>query len=141
MNLVCAHHVLLVHPMYADRSSDAASCEMQAIGRVRRQGQQHTVHVHRFVVRDTVEESLAHRHHSLCIGQQAAAAVEGQAKTGQNNSDLAPSIIAVSSAASTTGEGDLERTLRGNDLRSCTSKVSTIPNGGLPGSLEPRCHQ
>lgn len=67
MNLVCAHHVLLVHPMYAEQAEDAAGYEAQAIGRVRRQGQQHTVHVHRFVARGTVEESLARRHHAAYV--------------------------------------------------------------------------
>eukprot|EP00747_Dinoflagellata_sp_TGD_P139193 gnl/TRDRNA2_/TRDRNA2_175870_c0_seq5.p2 gnl/TRDRNA2_/TRDRNA2_175870_c0~~gnl/TRDRNA2_/TRDRNA2_175870_c0_seq5.p2 ORF type:complete len:117 (+),score=17.58 gnl/TRDRNA2_/TRDRNA2_175870_c0_seq5:258-608(+) len=74
MNLVCAHHVLLVHPMHADKPSEAVAFEMQAIGRVRRQGQKQTVHIHRFVTRDTVEESLARRHHSVYNAQAASAA-------------------------------------------------------------------
>jgi hypothetical protein len=66
MNLACAHHVLLVHPMHADRCEEAALYEMQAIGRVRRRGQNHTVHIHRFFARGTVEEALARRHSELC---------------------------------------------------------------------------
>lgn len=66
MNLMCAHHLLLVHPMYAERSEDAVEFEMQAIGRVRRQGQTKTVHVHRFVTQNTIEPALARFHRSLC---------------------------------------------------------------------------
>lgn len=66
MNLACAHHVLLVHPMHADRCEEAAAHEMQAIGRVRRRGQTHPVHIHRFVAQGTVEEALACRHRELC---------------------------------------------------------------------------
>jgi SNF2 family DNA or RNA helicase len=70
MNLACAHHVLLVHPMHADRCEDAVSHELQAIGRVRRRGQKHTVHVYRFVANGTVEEALTKQHRDLCQHQQ-----------------------------------------------------------------------
>lgn len=66
MNLACAHHVLLVHPMHADRCEEAAGYEMQAIGRVRRRGQSHRVHIYRFAARGTVEEALARQHRELC---------------------------------------------------------------------------
>merc|ERR1712048_1155917 len=72
MNLVCAHHVLLVHLMHAEQPEEAVSYEIQAIGRVRRQGQKSTVHVHRFVARDTVEELLARRHHAAFLQQERA---------------------------------------------------------------------
>jgi len=57
MNLTCASHVLLIHPMHAANQDDARSCEVQAIGRVRRQGQQRIVHVHRFIACGTHEDS------------------------------------------------------------------------------------
>lgn len=76
MNLVCSHHVLLVHPMHAERAEDAVTHEVQAIGRVRRQGQKHIVHVHRFVARGTVEESLSRRHHAVCVQKELRAAVQ-----------------------------------------------------------------
>eukprot|EP00811_Abedinium_folium_P033350 NODE_6320_length_1683_cov_3.873393.p1 GENE.NODE_6320_length_1683_cov_3.873393~~NODE_6320_length_1683_cov_3.873393.p1 ORF type:complete len:401 (-),score=127.66 NODE_6320_length_1683_cov_3.873393:480-1532(-) len=69
MNLVCAHHVLLVHPMHAERPEDAASFETQAIGRARRPGQEHTVHVYRFVARDTVEVAVARQHQAAYVEQ------------------------------------------------------------------------
>lgn len=63
MNLVCCHHLLLVHPMAAESRDAALSFERQAIGRVRRQGQKHDVHVYRFYVRETMEEEMVHKHH------------------------------------------------------------------------------
>jgi len=72
MNLTCAHHVLLVHPMHAERPEDAVSHELQAIGRVRRQGQTRRVHVYRFVARGTVEEPLARMHHAACAKEHPA---------------------------------------------------------------------
>jgi len=62
MNLVCCHHVFLVHPMYADSPERAIAYEMQAIGRVRRQGQTHPVEVRRFATKGTVEEEITLRH-------------------------------------------------------------------------------
>lgn len=45
MNLVCCHHLVLVHPMLAESKDASLSFERQAIGRVRRQGQKEKVHV------------------------------------------------------------------------------------------------
>merc|ERR1712166_1622981 len=59
MNLVCANHCILVHPMYAESRARALAYERQAIGRVRRQGQEKTVHVYRFITKNTIEEELA----------------------------------------------------------------------------------
>ncbi|CAJ1350581.1 unnamed protein product [Effrenium voratum] len=56
MNLVCSHHLVLVHPMLAESPKAALSFERQAIGRVRRQGQKETVHLYRLFVRDTMED-------------------------------------------------------------------------------------
>lgn len=58
-NLTAASHVVLLHPMLATTRDIAMSYEMQAIGRVRRHGQQrNTVHVWRFVTLGTVEEAM-----------------------------------------------------------------------------------
>lgn len=57
-NLTEANHVFLLHPMLASSPEEAAAFESQAIGRVRRLGQQRPVHVWRFVTSDTVEERL-----------------------------------------------------------------------------------
>lgn len=58
-NLTAASHVLLLHPMLAATRELAMSYEMQAIGRVRRHGQQRSsVHIWRFVTCGTVEEEI-----------------------------------------------------------------------------------
>jgi len=64
MNLTTANHVLLVHPMHAENQADAVACERQAIGRIRRQGQTKTCHVHRFFTHNTIEEDLANKNHA-----------------------------------------------------------------------------
>merc|ERR1712008_340035 len=59
MNLICSHHCLLVHPMFAESNARALAYEKQAVGRVHRQGQEHPVHVYHFVTSNTIEEELA----------------------------------------------------------------------------------
>lgn len=64
-NLTRASHVLLVHPMDADSPERAVAYEMQALGRVRRCGQEaRVVHLWRFVTRATVEEEISAEHRS-----------------------------------------------------------------------------
>ncbi|CAK9018575.1 unnamed protein product [Durusdinium trenchii] len=70
MNLVCCHHLILVHPMLAESKEAALSFERQAIGRVRRQGQKEQVHVYRFFVRDTMEEEMVRSHHRQLLDQK-----------------------------------------------------------------------
>eukprot|EP00929_Paragymnodinium_shiwhaense_P064198 TRINITY_DN32134_c0_g1_i1.p1 TRINITY_DN32134_c0_g1~~TRINITY_DN32134_c0_g1_i1.p1 ORF type:complete len:1706 (-),score=367.87 TRINITY_DN32134_c0_g1_i1:307-5424(-) len=74
MNLTCSHHLLLVHPMHADRLDEAVSYETQAIGRLRRQGQFKAVNVYRFVAKDTIEETLARQHQAEFLRHQQAKA-------------------------------------------------------------------
>jgi len=59
-NLTSANHVVFVHPMFtsSDRIAEALMYERQAIGRVRRYGQQKVVHIHRCMVENTFEEEL-----------------------------------------------------------------------------------
>lgn len=76
-NLTRANHVLLVHPMDADSPERAVAYEMQALGRVRRCGQEaNRVHLYRFVTRGTVEEEITREHQcgvSASIGSLARA--------------------------------------------------------------------
>eukprot|EP00931_Biecheleriopsis_adriatica_P050549 TRINITY_DN29273_c0_g3_i1.p1 TRINITY_DN29273_c0_g3~~TRINITY_DN29273_c0_g3_i1.p1 ORF type:complete len:1181 (-),score=241.39 TRINITY_DN29273_c0_g3_i1:266-3808(-) len=62
MNLVSGRHLFLVHPMYAQTRERAVAFELQAIGRLRRQGQKRKVIVHRFVTAGTIEEEITRRH-------------------------------------------------------------------------------
>ena len=52
LNLIEATHVLLVEPILN------ISQEVQAIGRVHRIGQSKTTFIHRFLIRDTIEEVI-----------------------------------------------------------------------------------
>jgi len=73
-NLTRASHVLLVHPMDADSPDRAVAYEMQALGRVRRCGQEaDRVHLYRFVTRGTVEEEISREHQlGVSVGLQAS---------------------------------------------------------------------
>jgi len=89
MNLVCCHHLLLVHPMQAESKSAALGFERQAIGRVRRRGQSNVVNVYRFFVRDTIEEQLTHSHHAELLADDTA-----DVKADAEDKDAAGAIVA-----------------------------------------------
>ncbi|CAD7958389.1 unnamed protein product [Amoebophrya sp. A25] len=57
-NLTESNHVFLVHPFWDESEEVRANYEKQAIGRIRRYGQKRTVHVWRFIARDTLEERM-----------------------------------------------------------------------------------
>merc|ERR1712032_1026393 len=99
MNLACAHHLIFVHPAYTERPDDAAGYEAQAIGRLRRQGQNHTVRVHRFVARDTIEETLARRHHADALRRHSVACRAAQEGAGENPLETSVAHAAPSCAA------------------------------------------
>jgi len=61
INLIEANHCILVHPMHGNHKH-ATDCEKQAIGRIRRQGQQRTCYVYRFYTEGTIEERLMKEH-------------------------------------------------------------------------------
>eukprot|EP00398_MALV-I-01_sp_L67-1_P000402 gene402-708_t len=75
MNLVCANHCILAHPMYGD-TKYATDCEKQAIGRIRRQGQTKTCYLYRFFTEGTIEEELMKKHSQEL--QNPAPAAAGQ---------------------------------------------------------------
>lgn len=52
LNLTEAQHVILVEPLLNP------GAEAQAVNRVHRIGQQHSTYVHKFLIKDTVEESI-----------------------------------------------------------------------------------
>merc|ERR1712124_37319 len=61
-NLTAANHVLIVHPMEATSREEAVAFEMQAVGRVRRPGQQRKIHIWRFVTVGTIEQQITEDH-------------------------------------------------------------------------------
>ncbi|CAD7926267.1 unnamed protein product [Amoebophrya sp. A120] len=71
-NLTSANHILFAHPMVATTFAKSLAYETQAIGRARRYGQKKTVHVWRFVTRDTVEAEVVIQH-QLATEKRAAA--------------------------------------------------------------------
>lgn len=70
MNLTVANHIILVHPMHAENHAAAVACERQAIGRIRRQGQTKTCHVHRFFTNRTIEQDLVKKNHAEGVKSQ-----------------------------------------------------------------------
>jgi SNF2 family DNA or RNA helicase len=72
-NLTAAGHVVFLHPMLAPSAETAIGYELQAIGRARRHGQKrNTVHVHRFVTVNTIEQSITERHQAALWERESA---------------------------------------------------------------------
>jgi SNF2 family DNA or RNA helicase len=61
LNLMQANHVVLAEPSFRH------SNEEQAYGRAARIGQKREVHVHRYIVKDTVEETLLEESHKAKV--------------------------------------------------------------------------
>jgi len=61
-NLTASNHVIIVHPMEAATREEAVAFEMQAVGRVRRPGQERKIHIWRFVTIGTIEQSITEAH-------------------------------------------------------------------------------
>ena len=57
-NLTIASNVLFVSPIVSDTQQEYVAWETQAIGRVRRYGQQKTVKIWRFVAASTIDEDI-----------------------------------------------------------------------------------
>eukprot|EP00931_Biecheleriopsis_adriatica_P050795 TRINITY_DN29436_c0_g1_i2.p1 TRINITY_DN29436_c0_g1~~TRINITY_DN29436_c0_g1_i2.p1 ORF type:complete len:2078 (+),score=363.83 TRINITY_DN29436_c0_g1_i2:31-6234(+) len=61
-NLTAASHVVLFHPVVAQNREAAVACEMQAIGRALRAGQERCVRIWRFMVVGTAEQKVTEEH-------------------------------------------------------------------------------
>ncbi|KAK4835874.1 hypothetical protein QYF36_015629 [Acer negundo] len=70
LNLLEAQHVILVEPLLNP------AAEAQAISRIHRIGQEHRTLVHRFIVKDTVEESI----YKLNRGRNTSSLISGNTK-------------------------------------------------------------
>lgn len=90
LQLTAANHVFFVHPMNAASRKVAVSYEQQAIGRIRRIGQtRESVHVWRFVTRDTVEEHISKLHCAYdCLAPIVAAPQVSAQQSGLAVNDL-----------------------------------------------------
>jgi len=71
-NLTAANHVIIVHPMEAATREEAVAFELQAVGRVRRPGQQRKIHIWRFVTVDTIEQQITEEHQKELWERQRA---------------------------------------------------------------------
>jgi SNF2 family DNA or RNA helicase len=58
VNLTTCNHAIFVHPLLAESQQQYNAYETQAIGRIRRYGQTKTVHIWRFIARDTIDSEI-----------------------------------------------------------------------------------
>lgn len=58
LNLTNLNHAVFVHPLLATTQEEYNAYETQAIGRLRRYGQKKTVHVWRFLAKDTIDTKI-----------------------------------------------------------------------------------
>lgn len=57
-NLTTANHVIFLGPLFTPTLLNYKATETQAIGRIRRFGQQATVHIHRLLAQETIDETM-----------------------------------------------------------------------------------
>ena len=57
-NLQTCNHAIFVHPMLAENQQEYTQSDTQAIGRIRRYGQEKEVHIWRFLCEDTVDTAI-----------------------------------------------------------------------------------
>jgi SNF2 family DNA or RNA helicase len=57
-NLTSANHAIFISPLLAPSQEVYDACETQAIGRLRRYGQEKLVHVYRFLTKDTIDTQI-----------------------------------------------------------------------------------
>ena len=57
-NLTAANHAIFVHPLLVNSQQEYASCDTQAVGRVRRYGQGRVVQLYRFLVKHSIDEDI-----------------------------------------------------------------------------------
>jgi SNF2 family DNA or RNA helicase len=58
VTLVRANHVIFLHPLFAANQHEFDSKERQAIGRVRRPGQERDIHLYRFYVEHSLDHEI-----------------------------------------------------------------------------------
>lgn len=145
MNLVQCHHVFLIHPMHAQTKERAVAFELQAIGRVRRQGQEKKVIVHRFVTENTVEEEMTKRHQTH-LDEAEVKASEEKAKKDKNKAgkkkpksekdgaQAASSASSSGSASNAKGSGAAALAAEGSAASSSSSSVQ--PASAMAGEAQ-----
>ncbi|KZV96801.1 hypothetical protein EXIGLDRAFT_833373 [Exidia glandulosa HHB12029] len=66
-NLTCANHAIFISPLLAQSQEIYEACETQAIGRLRRYGQQKKVHIWRFLTRNTKDVEIFEQRSGLKV--------------------------------------------------------------------------
>ena len=57
-NLTAANHAIFLHPLLVQTQQEYDACDTQAVGRIRRYGQQRTVQLYRFLVDTTIDTDI-----------------------------------------------------------------------------------
>ena len=57
-NLTAANHAIFLHPLLVQTQQEYDACDTQAVGRIRRYGQQRTVQLYRFLVDMTIDTDI-----------------------------------------------------------------------------------
>jgi len=90
-NLTAANHVIIVHPMEASTREEAVAFEMQAVGRVRRPGQERKIYIWRFVTIGTIEQQITEEH-QRDLWERQQTAVWCSTQPGQGGEDAQPLV-------------------------------------------------
>jgi SNF2 family DNA or RNA helicase len=67
LNLTNLNHAIFVHPLLAGSQQEYDAYETQAIGRIRRFGQNKTVHVWRFLAKKTIDTAIFDKYSGRAI--------------------------------------------------------------------------
>jgi len=113
-NLTASNHVIMVHPMEAATREEAVAFEMQAVGRVRRPGQQRKIHIWRFVTVGTIEQQITEEHRRELWERQHAA-----------GSQLQPNLVGL-------GEDSDVDALEAAEVRPTAEQEGEKPRVALP---------
>ena len=65
VTLVRANHVIFLHPLFAANQHEFDSKERQAIGRVRRPGQERDIHLYRFYVEHSLDHEILQERYNI----------------------------------------------------------------------------
>ena len=68
-NLTTANHAIFVHPLLTNTAQEYIASETQAIGRIRRYGQQREVRIWRFIARDSIDSEILSQRAAGLIGK------------------------------------------------------------------------
>jgi len=106
-NLTAANHVIIVHPMEASTKDEAVAFEMQAVGRVRRPGQQKKIFIWRFVTMNTIEQKITEDHQKELWERQKTKITVSQPLEVINDEDLDSDGFDEAEAKETAHQTDL----------------------------------